>query len=205
MKLKHLLPITLISTPLVVNAAGKHVHGEAELFLALEGNQLLIEMESPADNLIGFEHKPSNTQQKKILEKAIMKLQTYSTLINIKEGGCKQVDADVESPFKEAHEDHHEHEKEEKHDHHDHGHEKAKKDDHHDHGHEKEEKEHEEGHSEFHISYTLTCESTEQIKNIQVTAFEQFPNFEKIQVNWVTPKGQGSQVMTGSKAVAKIQ
>jgi len=35
-------------------AGDKHVHGEAELFVAIEGNKVLVELESPAANILGY-------------------------------------------------------------------------------------------------------------------------------------------------------
>ena len=49
-----LLPLFLIAK---VHAEEAHIHGLATLTLALEGNSLEIEFESPAANLVGFEHR----------------------------------------------------------------------------------------------------------------------------------------------------
>ena len=51
-----------------------HVHGEAQLLIAQEGNQLEIEFKSPAINIVGFEHKPSNAKQEASLEAAVATL-----------------------------------------------------------------------------------------------------------------------------------
>jgi Protein of unknown function (DUF2796) len=37
---------------------GPHVHGVAQLNVALDGNVLWIELNSPAMNIVGFEHAP---------------------------------------------------------------------------------------------------------------------------------------------------
>ena len=41
-----------------------HVHGEATLHVVVEGNTVEIELQSPAMNLLGFEHSPETQQQK---------------------------------------------------------------------------------------------------------------------------------------------
>lgn len=49
-------------------AHSKHVHGEAEMNVVLDGGELTIEMRSPLANFIGFEHTPKNKQQEKAFE-----------------------------------------------------------------------------------------------------------------------------------------
>jgi len=87
------------------NAADKHVHGEAELYIAIEGNKVLLELESPADNILGFEHQPSTPQQEKQVADAMAELKTYSSLIEFKGVECTQLSADLDSPF-EIHDEH---------------------------------------------------------------------------------------------------
>lgn len=41
-----------------------HVHGVVGLDVAIEGKTLHIELESPLDNLLGFEHKPNTPAQR---------------------------------------------------------------------------------------------------------------------------------------------
>lgn len=41
-----------------------HVHGVAELFVVMSGEQLIIELYSPAMNLLGFEHYVDSPEQK---------------------------------------------------------------------------------------------------------------------------------------------
>jgi len=207
MKHSIILPLTLCSAlqAFSASAAEKHVHGEAELFIAIEGNKVLIEMESPADNFLGFEHVPRTKQQKALVRSTQETLENYASLLILSKGNCKQIDAFIESPFSD-------HSKEDKEDHHDHGHEKdghhdhdkkAKKDDHHDHGHKKDDHhdhdkhEQSEGtHSEYHITYTLECGNSDAINSANITAFDAFSNIEEIKVNWVNGEKQGSSEAT---------
>jgi hypothetical protein len=41
-----------------------HVHGAVSLDVAVEGKTLSIDLESPLDNLLGFEHKPNTPAQR---------------------------------------------------------------------------------------------------------------------------------------------
>ena len=44
-----------------------HVHGEAELNIVIEGRELLMELESPSFNLVGFEHEPQSLNQQDLV------------------------------------------------------------------------------------------------------------------------------------------
>ena len=165
---------------------GAHVHGFAELKLAIEGKQVLIELETPAANVVGFEHAPENAEQKKKVAKAVKSLQDYRNLLVLKDGDCVQKKAEVESPFEADEHDHHKH---------DHGHEH---DDH------KEEKK-EETHSDFDIGYELACKSAKKINGVELTVFKHFPGFEKIKVEWVSESGQGAKDATQEHAIVKLK
>lgn len=47
------------------NKPGVHQHGVAKLAVALDGEQLEITLESPLDNLLGFERAPRNDRERK--------------------------------------------------------------------------------------------------------------------------------------------
>lgn len=57
----------LLVLPFVAEAAkvGAHVHGEADLIIAVDGNQLQLELTSPLDSLLGFEHASRTEKQRK--------------------------------------------------------------------------------------------------------------------------------------------
>ena len=57
-----------------------HAHGVAHLNVAVEGNDLYIELFSPAANIVGFEHHPRTEKQKAAVNKAIEKLQAGEAL-----------------------------------------------------------------------------------------------------------------------------
>ena len=169
--------LSLAFCPLVAISAEKHVHGEAELFIAFEGNQVLIEFESPADNIIGFEHAPATPLQHQQLATSLELLDEHSSIAAFSEIACKQISAEVESPFK----DHDEHEKSHDSEHKEHDHEKSE-------------------HTEFHTSYTLECNAEIQNLNaITINAFKHFKGINNITVKWVTANGQGSTKVTAAE------
>jgi hypothetical protein len=177
--------LSLAFCPLVAISAEKHVHGDAELFIALEGNQVLIEFESPADNIIGFEHAPATPLQHQQLATSLALLEEHSSIAAFSEITCKQISAEVESPFK----NHDEHEKSHDSEHKEHGHE-----------HEKSE------HTEFHTSYTLECNAdTQNLSAITINAFKHFKGINNITVKWVTANGQGSTKVTATKTELELK
>ncbi|WP_051258939.1 ZrgA family zinc uptake protein [Chitinibacter tainanensis] len=64
--MKSSIAIALLTIPLFASAHehAAHVHGVAELDVAIDGRQVLITLESPADNLLGFEHAPKSEAEK---------------------------------------------------------------------------------------------------------------------------------------------
>lgn len=77
-----------------------HEHGHARLNLALEGQTLELELESPAFNLIGFEHAPSTEAQKASVEKARQALSAPASLFGLPEAAqCTLDKQELESPL----------------------------------------------------------------------------------------------------------
>jgi hypothetical protein len=177
--IKYIL-LSLVFWPLVSMSADKHVHGEAELFIAIEGNQVLLEFQSPADNIIGFEHAPTTQSQHTQLENSLAKLGVHTYIATFSGAVCQQLSAVVESPFK----DHHKaatHNDSQDSAHKKHGHDNDK------HNHEKD------NHTDFYASYTLQCNADiDNISAIKINAFKHFTSIKNINIKWITPKGQGS-------------
>jgi hypothetical protein len=49
---------------------GPHVHGQATVNVAVEGNALEVELSLPGHDAIGFEHPPGNASEKATLDRA---------------------------------------------------------------------------------------------------------------------------------------
>ncbi|WP_373974301.1 DUF2796 domain-containing protein [Chitinibacter sp. SCUT-21] len=66
--MKRLIAVACMAIPLLSIAKehshGAHVHGAAEIDVAIDGKTLLITLESPADNLLGFERAPKTDAEK---------------------------------------------------------------------------------------------------------------------------------------------
>jgi hypothetical protein len=155
---------------------GAHVHGVARLNVAIEGKELFLELESPAMNLVGFEHMPGNHKQEAAVEKTVKTLEQGERIFIIpSEADCKLVEAEVESPLhKQQHGDHHgdEHDA-----------------DHH---------EHEGDHSEFHATYHFQCAVPAALSYIEVRLFKLFPETKDIDVQFISDRGQGAAELNAS-------
>jgi hypothetical protein len=60
-----------------------HVHGQLTLDVAVDGPTVVIAMQSPLDNLVGFERAPRTDAEKKSAENAVAQLRTADKLFTI--------------------------------------------------------------------------------------------------------------------------
>jgi len=187
-----------------------HEHGVAEMNVIWEKQALNIELLSPAFNITGFEHQPSNHEQEEAIEKIEKKLNLANELFEIKGASCTAKNIEIESPFEDHHdhEDHDKHEAEDKHDDHDH----AKHDDHDDHkehadhddhkDHKSDDEHHDHAkesstHSEYTISYEFNCENIKSELTIETAQlFKHLPQMEKIKVQWLSATSQSSSILS---------
>jgi hypothetical protein len=79
-----ILLLPLVALSLQVQAAGHaHVHGVAKLDIAVETTKLTLQLDSPLDNLLGFEHAPRTDAEHKRAEAAIAQLRAGATMFKI--------------------------------------------------------------------------------------------------------------------------
>ena len=81
--------------------AGKpHVHGEAELNVAVEHDMLTLILTTPLDNLTGFEHAPRTPAQHEAARKAVERLTAADTLFEPDpKAECILDSVDLDSPL----------------------------------------------------------------------------------------------------------
>ncbi len=73
-----------------------HIHGYAELMLAVEADALAITLESPAVNIVGFEYAAKSANDKQAVKKAKLALESPETLFILSGGGCTLREAGVD-------------------------------------------------------------------------------------------------------------
>lgn len=183
-----------------------HEHGTAIMNLAQEGSTVQVELESPAMNIVGFEHAPKDDADQKAIDDAIVMLEDGAMVMSFPEAAACTLAKAEAGLIRDEHEEHgdddhhddHEKEGDDHHDDHDkeegHEHKDEHKDDHDDHADHDEDEEG--GHSEFRVSYTYTCEAPDQLTSVSISAFDQFAGLESLQLNAVTAGGQSATTLT---------
>ncbi|MDH1442599.1 DUF2796 domain-containing protein [Pseudomonas sp. GD03721] len=153
------------------DSLGAHEHGVASLNAALDGNLLELQFESPAMNLVGFEHAAKSDADKAKVAAAKRELEQPISLFALTSGDCKATQVELQSPlFADKAHDH-------KHGHHDHKHEGE--------------------HSDIHAHYRFECAKANELKQLDLAElFKRFPATEKIQVQLIGPNGQQGVELT---------
>jgi len=75
-----------------------HVHGQMKLDVAIDGPTVVIDMESPLDNIVGFERAPKTDAEKKTVADAVAQLRAADKLFAIDPAAnCKLGPVDLRS------------------------------------------------------------------------------------------------------------
>ena len=167
---------------------GAHEHGVGRLNAVLDGQALELELDSPAMNLVGFEHLATSAADKAKVAAARKQLENPLALFNLpKAAGCVISSQELNSPlFGEKPEA----------DHDDDDHDDDAKDGAHEHHHD---------HSEIHAHYQFTCATPTALGNLDLTqVFKTFPATQKIQVQLIGPSGQQGVEATATAATLKF-
>ncbi|WGT25883.1 DUF2796 domain-containing protein [Pseudomonas marginalis] len=166
---------------------GAHEHGVGRLNAVLDGQALELELDSPAMNLVGFEHLATTAADKAKVAAARKQLENPLALFNLpKAAGCVISSQELNSPLfgdkPEA-----DHDDDDDHD---------AKDGAHEHHHD---------HSEIHAHYQFTCATPTALGNLDLTqVFKTFPATQKIQVQLIGPSGQQGVEATATAATLKF-
>lgn len=165
---------------------GAHEHGHGVLNIAIEGNNVEMEFETPAMDIVGFEHDPSTKEQHEAIEKATTTLSKDAlSLFGLsKAAGCTIQKADVvRRHADEDHDEEHENYTKAEDDHDgDEDHSKTAKHDEYDH-------DHEENHSEFSAHYVMSCQSVDKISEISLGYFDEFAGAQTVEITVISDKG----------------
>ncbi|MCE7765607.1 DUF2796 domain-containing protein [Pseudomonas putida] len=154
---------------------GAHEHGVAKVNVVLDGNTLELELDSPAMNLVGFEHAASSDADKAKVAAVRQQLEQPLKLFGLSAAAnCKEEQQELESPlFGDA----------------------AKADD------EGDEHAHDHQHSDIGAHYQLTCANPDKLAQVDLTPlFRAFPATQKINVQLIGPNGQKGVETTPAKA-----
>ena len=154
-----------------------HEHGAAEIELAVEGAEVVVNFASPLYNLVGFEHAPHDEADREAVAAARALLDDPANLAAFHaDAGCMAVDTDVHWGAADA-------AQEDEHD--------AHGDEHDAHAdeHEAHEDEPEEQHADVTVAIRYSCDQPDRLASLTVTAFESFERLEEVEVRGVGPGG----------------
>ena len=153
----------------------KHEHGIANINVALDGDKLEILLESPAMNIVGFEHAATSTADQASVAAAKAALEQPLKLFALPaSAGCLVNQTEVESAlFQSA------------------ATSSPASDD------------EGEAHSDIDADYQLSCSKPADLKSISLEPlFKQFPGTQKIAVQLIGPNGQkGAELTPASAAI----
>ena len=171
------LVITGICSVNASNNLGVHVHGLAFLRVAVENNNVVTELQSPSINFLGFEHQPkkkSEINRINRIESILRSAQIYKFIGS----NCNLIKSNFELQTVSSN---------------------TLSTESHDHSHEHNHTTNDGGnsHREIMIYYKFTCRNTKMLKKLNVFLFNEFPQVDKINVEWVSESQQGKTTLTG--------
>ncbi|CAH7350598.1 Zinc-binding protein [Vibrio chagasii] len=194
-----------VSTNVLANeefrSHGAHVHGQVEVNIAQDGQELLVEVTAPGADVVGFEHAPETAEQKKVFEQAIAQLNKPNELFSFNNANCTLKFKSVSNTLESDHDEHegHDHAEHDHDDHKDHDHAEHAEHDHDDH-HDHEGHDHSEGgHGEFTVEYHYQCSDVAKLDTVNTQWFSKFSNTEKMTVNLLTDTAQVQEVLNAER------
>lgn len=169
------LSLTLVlSQGVYAHTYEAHTHGEARMAMIYDEGVLLIEIQSPAENILGFEHFPQSKEEQELVNKSLNLLDKPEKIIELTPG-CVLKNKRIVSPFLKG--DAAEGDSDKKHQHAD----EHKKQD-------------VSSHKEFKLHYEYSCKDTSTL-NIRLRVFEYFNGFKKVHAQWIAFSKQGMKIL----------
>ena len=179
---------------------GAHVHGHGTLNIAIENNEIAVELEAPGADIVGFEFVPKTEEQKMLLDSAKRSLkEPRSVFLLPAAAACKLSSSSVA-----VH----------------HGHDQGGADAH-DQGHKEANKTMknaaqpagssgqsdaaQSSHSDFDVAYSFHCQAPGKVNEIKFTYFKTFPRAKELDVSVIAAKGQNKFEVTKDNMVVKLE
>jgi hypothetical protein len=169
-----LLSALAVASTAALAAGQAHEHGAVKLDVAIEGSRLIIAMEAPLDNLLGFERAPRTDVERKAAAALLARLRSPD------QGGrlfgtdaaalCRLDKAEVQAPVLEpaggsaVHGDH----------------------------------------ADLDASYSFTCTQAAGLRALDVGLFDAYPRIQRIDVQVAGPKGQSKVTLRRPARAVKL-
>lgn len=178
------------ASPLLADStrsADAHVHGQGDLAIAIEGDQVAMRLEAPGFDIVGFEHEAKSEEDRARLAQGVAELAKPLSLFRLPDAAACTVTS-AKADLVDDHDDH-------DHEAHNHDHD----------GHDHDDHEAAAEHTEFEAEYMLVCGDTSAIDQIEFAYFEVFPNAEELDVQIVTDKGATGLEVSRADPVANLR
>ena len=177
--LPFLIATAITATPVIAEETRQldaHEHGVGQLDIAIDGQQIAMELHAPGADIVGFEYAAESAKDLAAVDAAVAKLSAPLALFVLPEAaGCSIVESSAGLESEEEHEEHGD----------EHADDEHAEDGHDDHADES-------GHTEFHAEYLLNCAEPSAIKGIDFAYFGSFPNALEVEVQIITDTGATS-------------
>jgi len=149
-----------------------HIHGEAGLHIIMDGSKLLVELNSPAMNLLGFEHAIHNSEDQAMVENTRVHLKNPNALFILNDGKCqlKEQAVDFSNILKASEHKHHE-------------------------THGQDNDPHTNSHKDIEATYLYLCEEPNNLHSARVLLLDVFPNITSLHVQWIIHNQQGENTL----------
>ena len=153
-----------------------HEHGKVTLNAALDGNQLVIELDSPAVNVVGFEHVPRTNDERAAVSAAAKLLNNGRGLFTLpKEARCQFQKTALKPPRWETTDD------------------------------VPRQPEAPGQHADYEARFTYLCWSPDHLTWLEPVLLDKLRNVTEARVNIATARGQSSRVATSGHVRVAIQ
>ena len=174
-----LLGICLAAVSAGALAHGPHVHGTAELRVAVENNRVDIEFDSPLENLLGFEHVPKTEAQRTAVKTMMAKLNRPETLFRLsKAASCTAGPVRIQSQFNDAVPAK--------------SAGPARKED------------ADEDHADLTAAFSFNCGAIANLDSIEVLISDAFPGTRTIKAEIIGPRGQSAATLTAKRRLIRL-
>ncbi|MEA3182317.1 MAG: hypothetical protein QOI59_5840 [Gammaproteobacteria bacterium] len=157
-----------------------HEHGKVTLNVAIEGSTLLVELDAPAINVVGFEHAPRTKTEKAAAEQATQLIRSGRSLLGFPPAAeCHFRRTDFTEPHWEAP-----------------GAEAAEAAGAHNDS---------EEHADYDAKFTYQCDHPAALAWLEPWLLAKLLNITEVRVNLVTATGQRSESVTAPRARVQLQ
>jgi hypothetical protein len=159
-----------LATPPASAHSKAHEHGVAKLDVVIEGPTLTIELDTPLDNLVGFERAPRTQAERQRVEAMSTRLKTPDTLFRTDAAaGCAAKAPTIEAPVVGL-------------------------------GASAGTPAASQGHADLAARFEFECRSIGELRQIDVALFTAFSGFKRIEVQLAGPRGQSKRTLTPASA-----